>query len=239
MMKRVLVLMMMWAFMTGVVAVNNDLPVVYGYDSSTNNEATLPVVTSLLYEQNDSKVNIPQVDKIGDDSLQETINQNLKDKVLSLRNTPDSSIHGDFAVTFLNKNLLGLHFVGYSYTKQAAHPSKIDVGIQIDLATGKLYSIEDLFKKNIDFETKLKEVCKSKEASYRLKTSGSQDWTFEDFEGNWKGADQSFVLYRDSIRVYTLLGAAVGPIGGYYIPLRDIRNLIDVKGPFWKAIQID
>jgi hypothetical protein len=40
--------------------------------------------------------------------------------------------------TIINANLLGIHFIGMSNTKRAAHPNKIDSGIHIDLTTGEI-----------------------------------------------------------------------------------------------------
>jgi len=176
--------------------------------------------------------------------LQTVINETLKQYVLSQRNpTPDSSLSGDFEVSFYNGNLLGIHLTAYSYTKGAAHPNKIDNGIHIDLNTGKVYSLRDVFKVDVDYNSRIKELCRLNEAGYRLRNNGQwANWTYDDWEyerefaRSWP-ADGSFLLLVDGIRVYTIPSFVVGPISGYSVPYSDLMDIIDVDSSLWKAIQ--
>lgn len=184
-------------------------------------------------------VNIPQVTGMTDDKLQSLINLNLKEKIMSFSNPePNSSLHGDFDIIYYNRSLLGINFKGYSYTNGTAHPNKIDTVIYIDLHTGRIYQIDDLFKTGVDFETRIRELCRINENIYRLSIDGLWDnWTYGMFADSWYGNDKSFVLFADSLRVYTIPSFSVGAISGYKIPYADIMDIIDQDGALWKAIQ--
>ena len=96
-------------------------------------------ITKVLYQADNSKAYIPQITGMKDEQQQAKINSNLKTAILALKNqSANSSLHGDFAVSFYNGNLLGVHFSGDSFTPGVAHPNKIDYGIHIDLTNGKV-----------------------------------------------------------------------------------------------------
>lgn len=184
---------------------------------------------------------IPQISGMADYPLQDKINNELRGTI-SRFNRPEhyTSLWGDFDVTFYNRNLLGIHFIGANYTRRAAHPNKFDFGVHVDLTTGVKYELSDLFKAGIDYENRIKELCRINEARYRLTTQGGRrwtwdGWTYEQFARAWIG--DRFLLSADFIRVYDSLSHATGYFSGYSIPYVDLADIINQDGPLWKAMQ--
>lgn len=203
-------------------------------------------ITKILYSDNQVEnyfsngkkvaVYIPRISGMTDHTLQNRINDNLRDYILSRKNIfPESTLRGNFEVSFYNGNLLGIHFIGLSYSKGAAHPNKIDVGIHVDLNTGEIYRFKDLFKDGIDYKERIKELCRQNDSKYRLAIYGHwNDWTYDDFSISW--TEESFLLAADSVRVYDSLNFASGYYSGYRIPYMDMIQIIDTDGRFYKSI---
>ncbi|WP_378955874.1 hypothetical protein [Pelosinus sp. sgz500959] len=206
---------------------------------SLTQEAAVIKIVKTPYLLNVSKVFLPQVRGMTNLDLQDTINSNLKATILSFANpSANSSLYGDVEVSFYNSNLLGLHFRGNSFTPGAARPNKIDCGIHIDLTTGKVYKIEDLFKSNVDFESKIKEICSAYDSSYRIKIESLWDgWTNKTFSDSWVGNEKSFLLLENSMRVYSIPSYAQGAISGYNVPYAKMSNFINLDGELWKKMQ--
>lgn len=204
--------------------------------AAQSGEATIKIVKYQYLEDN-SKALFPRISGLPDAALQDRINGKLQEAFLALKNDAQSSLHGDFTVSFYNENILGLHFKGDSFTPGSVHPNKLDRGIHIDLQSGELYKLEDLFKPGVDFEKRIKEICTNNAAAYRLTLSGlSPDWTDEIFRSAWSGEDRAFLLNDKEMRVYAIPSFATGTISGYRIPYQDMTELIDKDGKLWQRL---
>lgn len=181
---------------------------------------------------------IPQISGLTDHKLQDKINGELL-VLISRFNRPEhyNSLRGDFTITYYNRHVLGIHFMGTSFLRRAAHPSKLDFGIHIDLETGTIYELRDLFKPATDYKGRIKELCRTNEAGYRsTDPRWSWDgWTYEQFAHSWNG--ERFLLSADSLRVYDSLNFATGYYSGYHIPFADLADIINTDGPMWKALK--
>ena len=187
----------------------------------------------------DGKVFIPQIQGMADLKTQAMLNTKIKDAIVAFNNpVPGSYLNGDFTVSFYNQNLLGLHFKGDSFTKGTAHPNKIDQGIHIDLATGQIFRLADLFTAGVDFESRIKEQCKINRERYRLQIEDLWDgWKHEEFSNSWQGVDAAFLLSDKAVRVYTIPRYATGVISGYSVPYEDLMDIVDQKSILWRKIQ--
>lgn len=185
------------------------------------------------------KVFIPQIQGMTEISTQAMLNTNIQEAMFSLNNfVPGSSLNGDFTVSFYNENILGIHFKGNSFNEGTAHPNKIDQGIHMDLATGQIYKLADLFIAGVDFESRIKEQCKINRERYRLQIEGLWNgWKHEQFINSWQGADAAFLLSDKAVRVYTIPSYAAGAISGYNVPYTDLMDIIDQKSILWRKIQ--
>lgn len=185
------------------------------------------------------KVYIPRVTGLTQPDLQEKINANLKAAILELaQEGPGASLNGDFEVSFDNGSLLGIHFAGYSMTPGAAHPNKIDVGIHMDLTTGAIYSLNDLFVSGTDFEGEIKALCEKNQEQYRLHLPGLYDtWPHSEFVQSWSGNSQSLLLQASSMRVYSIPRYATGVISGYRVPYAALSEFVNQDGDLWKKLR--
>ena len=195
-------------------------------------------VGKTLYIQGGNRASIPLVRGMADLALQAKVNRTLGAAFLSLKSpSPGSTLHGDFSISFSNSVLLGIHFKGDSFTPGTMHPNKIDCGIHIDMTNGKIFGIEDLFRKGVLYEEQISQLCGKSPKRYRVKIPGLYDgWAHEDFVASWTGEDKGFLLLPDSLRVYTIPSYATGPIGGYRIPYASLEGIIDHKGDLWEKI---
>lgn len=202
-------------------------------------EASSAAIITSAYVQDGHEVTIPQIRGLPETALERRLNSILTKQILTLNNSErHSTLHGTSSIAFYNNKLLAIHFTGYSFTKPSAHPTKIDVGIHVDVRTGTVYTLSDLFRQNVDYEARIRKLCFTNPERYRLKIAELWDgWTYEIFSNSWIGADQSYLLKADSIRVYTIPSYATGPISGYRIPYADILDSINTDGALWQAIQ--
>ena len=196
-------------------------------------------ISKVRHVSGHGKVFIPQVQGMADAKTQALLNTKIQETILALNNpTPGSSLNGDFTVSFYNSNLLGIHFTGTSFTKGTAHPNKIDLGIHVDLTTGQIYQLADLFTAGADFTGRIKEQCNRNRERYRLQVEGLWNgWKHEDFLHSWQGFDASFLLSDKAVRVYAIPSYATGAISGYGLPYADMIDIIDQKGSLWRALQ--
>ncbi len=199
----------------------------------------VPHVDKEGYRAGNSQLFLPKVTGGVDEKKLALINSNLKNKILSLAGTDSrASLHGDFEVVFNNGKLLGIQFVGDAFIQGMAHPNKIDQGIHIDLATGKIYSLADLFLPGIDYAAKIFEITGRSQLDSRLEIEGLWNgWTHEDFVTSWSGADQAYLLQLVSLRVYSIPRYATGSISGYQVSYADLIDSIDQAGPLWQALR--
>lgn len=164
--------------------------------------------------------------------LQATINNNLIAAIFP----SNSSIEGNFEVSYYGDNLLSIHFWGKVFNQNGTQtPKKIDKGIHIDLVSGKIYKVDDLFKPNVDFQNRIKEICLSNDSEYRFNHEISTNiWTYENFASSWAKENESFILLGDSIIVYSV---RLEMLSGYKIPYSELKGIINTDGELWNKIQ--
>lgn len=184
---------------------------------------------------------VPVVDGIKDYHLQSSINKALWGAISSYhRPSHYEQLTGNFTVPFYNENLLVVHFRGSSYHQRAAHPVYLDFGVHVDMTTGRVYKLADLFLPGVDYESRIKQLCRDHQQDYRLHYEGMWDgWTFETFAATWrKGwSDDQFLLDDDAVRLYTMPSQVSGYISGYRVPFSALDDIINKDGELWKALQ--
>ena len=210
-----------------------------GLGAESSAGAAAPELQIVREQVGDGKLFLPQLAGMTDPERQATLNTTLRDAVLAFNNpSPESTLQGDFTVSFYNGELLGIHFRGYSYTRGTAHPNKIDRGIHLNLATGQIYDLKDLFLPDTDFAAAIRQQCDRNREAYRLRIAGLWDeWRHEEFVRSWRGADAAFLLSADAVRVYSIPRYATGAISGYRVPYADLREMIDQSGSLWRKLQ--
>jgi hypothetical protein len=201
--------------------------------------ALTPTVSKTLYQSGNSEVFLPRLTGLRNEKLQESLNATIMSTILAFAtDRANASLHGDFEVLFNNGKLLTVRFFGDSMQAGAVHPNKIDRGVHLDLTTGKIYALSDLFYPDVDFAAKVIELCEKQQNENRLQIEGLwQGWRHEDFTDSWSGGGQFFVLGLSSMRVYSIPRYATGAISGYRVNYSDLLPMIDQNGSLWQNLR--
>lgn len=178
----------------------------------------------------------PVVEGIKDPAAQRSVNAKLKElsqvKHVPADQTLDYTYTGDFQVLFYKQNLLVLELDGYRYPLGAAHGMPTKAFALIDLATGRMYGLKDLFKPGSDYVKRLSDIV-----GRQIEEDPQYSYVFP---GSYKGIspDQSFCVTEDALHLvfepYEIAPYAAG-FPTFTIPFAQIRDLIDTTGAFWKA----
>lgn len=179
----------------------------------------------------------PEISGLGDKNIQNELNRNLKGRYIFEEydgiNTEDEleyNYQSDFHIKFYYKNLLGIEMTGYSYPFGAAHGMPVKANSHIDLRTGKIYELKDLFKPESKYIERINSIIKNKIES-------SPDDYFPDaFQG--VSEEQNFIISRDSLFIYFTpyeIASYAAGFPEFEIRYEDIMDIIDTDGELWKA----
>ncbi|WP_223702406.1 WG repeat-containing protein [Sutcliffiella deserti] len=202
---------------------------------------TIPLTTflsihELKYMPNkDYLVYYPQLKGMQSKSAEKRVNQLLK-KESQVKEVPsdvqlDYSYSGDFSIKFFQKNLLELELVGYHFPYGAAHGMPSQIEVPIDLKTGKIYSLKDLFKPDSNYVKILSEII---EKQIQNQPEGYY------FPEAYKGIrpDQPFYVMNDYLVIYFQpyeIAAFAAGFPTFKIPYSEIMEIINVNGEFWRS----
>lgn len=178
----------------------------------------------------------PEIQGIEDKRKEKRINDDLKRlsqvKEIDSNKELDYSYTGDFTISMFKKNLLVIKLLGYQYSFGAAHGMSTETYLHIDLKKGKIYKLKDLFKENSNYIKVISDIIKDmikKDPNY------SYVWT-ENYTGIKE--DQPFYVTEDALNIY-FYPYEIAPYAAgfptFKIPYKDIMNIIDKKGNFWRS----
>lgn len=184
----------------------------------------------------DFLVYYPQINGMENQEAQTNINQSLKD-LAGMKETPshlqlESNYMSDFELTFYQKNLLVIEINGYNYPFGAAHGMPVKKYAHIDLITGEIYQLKELFKPGSQYVKIISEMIGNEMKS-------NEKYSFI-FPGSYKGiqADQSFFINEGGLNVY-FSPYEIAPYAAgfptFTIPFKDIIRIIDQSSAFWKS----
>lgn len=207
---------------------------------AANAHSNVIKLTDKTFAKKSFKFTIPQISGMENKQIQTLANNNIKKELLSQVDdtSPKSSLTGNSKIIFQNKKLLVFQYDGLYIWPDGPHPAKINQGINIDLNTGKIYRLNDLFKQNVNYKSELKRIIKAHDKQYRFKAAETDyynDFTYEDFIENLDGIE--FVMHSDYLHLYYMGIYAVGTVAGYKIPYNDIKSIINTNGGLWKAFK--
>lgn len=184
----------------------------------------------------DYLVYYPRIEGMEDRILQSQVNDKLKvlSKVKKVEENVqlDYSYVGNFQVQFFKKELLVLELNGYNYPFGAAHGMPTKIYTHINLVTGAFYELKDLFKKDINYVKILSDII-----GYQIKNDPKYSYVFQDSYTGIK-EDQPFYVSEDGLYIY-FYPYDIGPYSAgfptFKILYKDIINIIDLKGDFWRS----
>ncbi len=102
--------------------------------------------------------------------------------------------YGTFDIKFFKKDFISLDLNGSYYVLGAAHPMPVRKTENINLKTGKFYTIEDLFIKNSSWKEYLNRLIKS-----MINFDKKYDYVFKD---SFKGIEDNQNFYIDENNLY-------------------------------------
>lgn len=179
----------------------------------------------------------PQVEDLKNKEVQNKINDLIKMQVMEL--IPDEgcdvyeTIMGRYNIGVNKNGILSIKIEVYTFPKHAANGSTVARSITLDLKSGRVYQLHDLFKPNSDYRiviTKMiQEQIKERDLPLIKEFTGITD--YEDYYLT----ENDLVIYFQEIE-YT--PHYVG-IPEFPIPYSRIRNLINDEGPIARLINQD
>nr|WP_183603649.1 WG repeat-containing protein [Paenibacillus phyllosphaerae] len=194
-------------------------------------------VREVKYKPNkDYLVYYPQVEGMKRAAEQQKLNARLKTlsqvKPVPSEKQLDASYSGDFEVSFFKKDLLQLQLTGYNYPFGAAHGMPTMIYVPINLTTGDIYTLSDLFKPGSDYVKVLSDIV-----GQQIKEDPKYDYVFPD---TYKGiaADQPFFVSANALHLY-FAPYEIGPYAAgfptFNIPFSQLQSILNTEGAFWRS----
>lgn len=186
----------------------------------------------------DYLVYFPQLEGMQSKNSQKRVNDVLKEKskVISIPSDVqlDYSYYGDFSVSFFKDDLLVIKLEGYHYPFGAAHGMPYQAFVHIDLSTGMIYELEDLFKRNSDYVEVLSEMIKN-----QIEEEEKQGFTYY-FPDQYQGIkpEQPFYVTEDGLAIYFEpyeIAAFAAGFPTFNISYDELMEIIEVNGAFWRS----
>jgi len=195
------------------------------------------VVREEKYKPNkDYLVYYPQIEGMQSRVAQDRVNQRLKELSQVVPIDPnaqlDYSYTGDFSIALFKKNLLEFELDGYHFPFGAAHGMPTRVFAPIDLVTGNVYQLKDLFKQGADYVKVISDIIAN-----QIKNDPQYSYVFPN---TYKGIkpDLPFYVKEDALYIY-FQPYEIAPFAAgfptFKIPFQEIINMIDVNGAFWRS----
>jgi hypothetical protein len=192
-----------------------------------------------------TSIEYPEVLGIADKKVQDKINNELKKLFIPIaQSTVNVDTEDDVGATDsinysvrINNNLLMVEKTGEFYPLGAAHGMLTDYTYHIDLKTGSLYELKNIFKGNSKYLDKLKTlIVKQIQLNLRIKDESLSFYYFD--ENPTISPDISFTINKDCLTLsfapYEISSFAAGFIS-FNIPYGQIIDIIDAKGAFWNS----
>ena len=206
-------------------------------DNSYNLTAN-EVVREEKYKPNThTTIYYPQVEGLKDEKVEKAINEILKKEFLEneditdAKKLKDTAINGDYEIKQINDLLIVTNNT-YYYTSEAGRDIQTKKIYHISLNNGKLYELEDLFKKDVDYIAELSSIIK-KQMQERM-DNGQGMYFIDNFDTIRE--DQEFMLDKDKMEIYFYPLEVDTNMEGFTtfdIPYNEIMHLIDTKSEFW------
>jgi hypothetical protein len=201
--------------------------------------AILPLSKQLfVYEQKyrpnkDYLVYYPQLQGVAN---QARVNKELRElagvKPVPAHKPLNSNYVGDFEVSFYRKNLLVIEINGYDYPFCAAHGMPIKKHAHINVKTGQMYQLKELFKQGSPYVTRISELIAD-----QIKSNTQSPYFFpEQYHGIKE--DQPFFINGSGLNIYFQpyeIAAFAAGFPTFTIPFDELKGMINETGSFWLA----
>ncbi|WP_251859744.1 DUF3298 and DUF4163 domain-containing protein [Clostridium sp. Marseille-Q2269] len=196
-----------------------------------------------LSEQNlqpkNFKITYPFIQEVADEPISKLVNEAIANEVSNLFKQQAlipskinvEEVIGFYDVKLNNKCILSILFGMYTYYTNAAHGSTLYSSLNIDLDTGKIYKLSDLFTSKINY----KPILEEKVRGY-IKVNNVP--MLEEYKG--LDPNQQFYLTPDSLVLYYPVYQYTPYAYGLFqipIPYKDILNLLGPVSPIQRLLR--
>lgn len=213
-----------------------DGSLIWKSDHSTQLAPGLLVKEAKLRPHRNYLAYYPVISGLSDKKIEQAINERIKQSVTpSDGDFEGTEINYDFAVVMHKKQLLILERSGYVHPIGAAHGMPEEHYSHIDLKTGQLYQLKDLFKPGSAYEKRINELI-----GKQIKEKGEELGLFPEVKEKFDGIsqEQGFYVDEQSLNIY-FYPYDIGPYAAGFIefklPFTDLKDLIDEQGAFWQS----
>lgn len=180
----------------------------------------------------------PKLENLGNKEVEEKINNQIyklfvnnmvdklkeEDKKTTVKIDYNIKIYNDLLI--LQKNCFNCKVIDEKNIP-------IEETYHIDLNTGNLYELKNLFKPNVNYVERLTDIIRNK-----MKERDREGVYFlEEFNGIKE--DQDFILFKDYLQLYFYPSEVVSHADGFprfNIPYEEINDILDTDSKFWKAL---
>lgn len=184
----------------------------------------------------------PEISGLSNSTVQSSINEALKKKFIG-EGSPvsekqdgkyTSSLDRSFSASAIG-NMMIIEEDGYYYPFGAAHGMPLKKYYHVDMNTGKIYKLSDLFKLSSNYLQKLNAILKNK-ISEKNKEADSMI-----FSDQFKGIsdEENFFLTKDSLNIfftpYEIAAYAAG-FPTFSINYSEIIDIVNTDGELWKSL---
>ena len=167
----------------------------------------------------------------------ESVNSTLKEmagvKPIPAHTQLDSNYSGDYEIPFYKKNLLVIKITGYDYPFCAAHGMPVAKYAHINLKTGSMYQLKDLFKSGSPYVKILSDTIGDQMKS-------NDQYSSYLFPDQYHGiqADQPFFINEAGLNIYFKpyeIAAYAAGFPTFTIPFDELKAIINMNSQFWKS----
>lgn len=217
--------------------------VVYRPASSIVLDGGITVSENKFKPNRDYIVYYPSFCGMADTKAQESLNKLLRSETedasaaaIKPEDNLDYSYDGRFSAGLNLKDLLVLEKTGYYYPKGAAHGMPSRQYLHIDLKTGYIYQLKDLFKSNNNYTKVLSNIV-GKQMKDKMKADPENYYYWPE---NYKGIakDQPFYITGDSLVLY-FQPYEIAPYAARFpefsVKFDDISDILNKDGAFWRS----
>jgi hypothetical protein len=199
-----------------------DFPVAVGYRTfqKVTPKVTIhyPFVYGLVNHQVEMQINKAIIDTLNNLMIELGFHDSYLQEML-----------GQFEIKTNERGIFSLSLNVYSFTG-GAHGMTIIKSLSFDVATGHQYELNELFKADSDYVTKLSAIIQKKITDWETPLLEE----FTDIRN-----DQDFYLADHSLVIYFQLYEITPYVAGfpyYPIPILDIQDIIKPEGPLEKLL---
>ncbi|MGE5404328.1 MAG: WG repeat-containing protein [Candidatus Saccharibacteria bacterium] len=172
----------------------------------------------------------PQINGIKDAEISQKINTWIKSQFPMDLPDATTEVDVDYTVDYHRGNLLGVTIDNYMYSDGAAHGLTMRQSFLINLSSGRVYQLQDLFKKDADFTSAVNKIIKHDFATQDYGQIENFVTIKPDDQYYWD--NDGFVMY---FQLYQFTCYAAG-FPEFKIKFDDVKGLIDTNGELWREL---